>query len=266
MQRLSVITITRNDLEGLKRTINSVKNQSFENIEHIIIDADSTDGTKDFLNNQPNLKFISEPDDGRYDGMNKGASHASGEIIWFLHSADIFPDTDTAKFVMEKVESTHGNFRWGYGLSSIEREGIPLGIGGQVPFDLTRFLLGGRIIPHQAAVFDSEFFADQGGYNIKFGLAEDQAFMARCAVKSLPLVWPRTLCVFDADGAGSTRGAFAHYRDMGRARRGTGVSVTGKKWMDSVLSFYFAINTKKERLERRIVSKLSPTASILEKK
>ena len=91
--RVSIITVCYNSEKTISKTIESVLNQSYENIEYIIIDGASTDGTLSIIDQyrdsfQERLKVISEPDDGIYYAMNKGIELASGEIIGIINSDD----------------------------------------------------------------------------------------------------------------------------------------------------------------------------------
>lgn len=92
MYKLSIITVNYNNLEGLKTTFESVKNQTYQDFEFIIIDGGSTDGSFKFL--EENTKainyWVSEPDRGVYHAMNKGVLKAKGEYLLFLNSGDHF--------------------------------------------------------------------------------------------------------------------------------------------------------------------------------
>lgn len=90
---LSIITVNYNNNEGLIRTLESITKQSFTSYEHIIIDAGSTDGSKETIIAYERLTthltfWTSQSDDGIYDGMNKGIDHANGEYLYFLNSGD----------------------------------------------------------------------------------------------------------------------------------------------------------------------------------
>jgi len=92
---LAIVTITRNDLAGLRRTLASVEAQTTPPDDHWIIDGASTDGTREYLDSlphSPNRHFISESDRGIYDAMNKGVSKASTDFVWFLNSGDTCAD------------------------------------------------------------------------------------------------------------------------------------------------------------------------------
>ena len=90
--KISVITVTKNSEKFLEENINSVKNQTYRNYEHIIIDGNSNDKTIKII--EKNIKhisyWISEPDTGLYDAMNKGIQASTGDIIGILNSDDIY--------------------------------------------------------------------------------------------------------------------------------------------------------------------------------
>lgn len=98
---VSIITVVYNDVVNLEATIISVISQIYPNIEYIIIDGGSSDGTIDIIEKYSNKisYWISEPDNGIYDAMNKGIKQASGEWINFMNSGDTFASND----VIDKV-------------------------------------------------------------------------------------------------------------------------------------------------------------------
>lgn len=99
--KISIITVVWNNKETIKDAIDSVLNQTYKNIEYIIIDGASTDGTVEIIQSYGDkiAKFVSEPDKGLYDAMNKGIAFATGDIVGILNSDDFYID----KFVIEKV-------------------------------------------------------------------------------------------------------------------------------------------------------------------
>ena len=105
--KYSIITVNFNNKEGLRKTIESVIHQTFRDFEFIIIDGGSTDGSVDVLreyDSQINF-WVSEPDGGIYQGMNKGIKKATGEYLNFMNSGDCFYSTD----ILEKVSNYHSN-------------------------------------------------------------------------------------------------------------------------------------------------------------
>ena len=99
--KISIITVVWNNEDTIKDAIDSVLAQTYENIEYIIIDGASSDGTVEIVKSYGNkiTKFLSEKDNGLYDAMNKGIVQATGDIVGILNSDDFYID----EFVIEKV-------------------------------------------------------------------------------------------------------------------------------------------------------------------
>jgi glycosyltransferase involved in cell wall biosynthesis len=91
---ISLITVCFNAAKTIRDTLDSIAQQTHPHIEYIVIDGGSTDGTQDIIRSHPVkiAKFISEPDKGLYDAMNKGLALATGDFIGFLHADDVFAD------------------------------------------------------------------------------------------------------------------------------------------------------------------------------
>lgn len=113
--KVSIITAVRNNHSTIKDAINSVLNQTYKNIEYIIIDGNSTDGTVEIIKSYGEhiTNFISEPDNGIYDGLNKGISCSSGEIIGFLHGDDLYADIDIIANVVKAFEFSNTDAIYG---------------------------------------------------------------------------------------------------------------------------------------------------------
>jgi len=88
--KISILTPSYNSGKYLKRAIDSVINQDYKNYEHIIADGNSTDDTKDIVKDYPYINFISEPDHGQSDAMNKAFERSTGDIIVYLNADDEF--------------------------------------------------------------------------------------------------------------------------------------------------------------------------------
>ena len=100
--KISIITVVFNGVETLETTIKSVINQSYKNIEYIIIDGNSKDGTIDIVKkyNHSITQWISEPDNGIYDAMNKGLNISNGDYIWFMNSGDEIANNNTIQDII----------------------------------------------------------------------------------------------------------------------------------------------------------------------
>jgi glycosyltransferase involved in cell wall biosynthesis len=232
---ISVITISFNNVVGLRRTRESVMSQKGVRIEHIIVDGGSTDGTKSLLSTLSEVDWTSCPDNGRYDAMNRGIARAKTDLIWLMHAGDTFGDDYTIQKVIRSY--VREEWSWAYGFSRImDTSGAMIGFGGFAPFDIRRFALGERIVPHQAAIFERRLHQQIGGYDEEFGLAADQLYMLKLATLYRPHVIGEFLCNFDVQGAGSTRGTWPHFVDISRARKLAGVTVSGSYSVDQVLS------------------------------
>jgi glycosyltransferase involved in cell wall biosynthesis len=96
MIRFSIITVTLNAAQALKRTLHSVCQQTYQGIEYIVVDGASSDATLDLLNSFPRIaQIVSEPDNGLYHAMNKGLQLATGDYLWFINAGDVLPSNDT---------------------------------------------------------------------------------------------------------------------------------------------------------------------------
>ncbi|MFC1664404.1 glycosyltransferase family 2 protein [Pseudomonadota bacterium] len=101
MTKITIVTVVLNGVDTIAQTIESVKEQTHKNVEHIVIDGGSTDGTLDVIERHRNsiAKLVVEPDEGLYDAMNKGIQLATGDVIGTLNSDDYYAND----LVLEKV-------------------------------------------------------------------------------------------------------------------------------------------------------------------
>lgn len=115
--KVSVITINRNNKDGLKRTLESVCNQTYDSYEYIVIDGNSTDGSKELIEEYRNKisYWVSEADNGIYNAMNKAIKVATGDYCYFLNSGDVFVSDDVLKNIFQTEHATAficGNLIW----------------------------------------------------------------------------------------------------------------------------------------------------------
>ena len=103
--KISIITVCYNSAKTLQDTFDSVKSQTYTDIEYIVVDGASTDGTLEMIQEHEAhiSKWVSEPDKGLYDAMNKGIEMATGNLIGILNSDDVFMDSE----VISKIAAFH---------------------------------------------------------------------------------------------------------------------------------------------------------------
>ena len=99
--RISIITVCLNSADTIRDALESVGRQTYQEVEHVVVDGVSTDGTQDIVRGfRPKVaRLISEPDHGLYDAMNKGLAVATGDIIGYLNSDDVYADSDVLRKV-----------------------------------------------------------------------------------------------------------------------------------------------------------------------
>ncbi len=118
LPKITVITATFNLIKDgrkkfFRQAVESVHNQTYKNIEHIVIDAASTDGTLELIKEYEDkgwLKCYSEPDKGMWEGMNKGIKKATGKYVCFLNSDDFYTNDDVLEIAIKKLEETEADY------------------------------------------------------------------------------------------------------------------------------------------------------------
>ena len=156
--KYSIITVNYNNKEGLRRTIESVIHQTFRDFEFIIIDGGSSDGSTDVLK-EYNSKidyWISEPDGGIYQGMNKGIQKATGEYLNFMNSGDCFYNEDVLQHVFDKQLACDIIVGKDYHYNSETQQGFSTILPPRISM-LTFYI---QTLPHQSSFFKRQLFAN----------------------------------------------------------------------------------------------------------
>lgn len=171
---ISIIIVVYNAAKTLQTAMNSVLQQTYKNIELVIIDGGSVDGTLDILKKNPNenIKWISEPDKGIYDAMNKGIRISSGEWLYFMGADDelfdnkifenIFKESD-----LKDIEFLYGNVKRGDNKKPYDGE-----------FNYTKLLK--KNISHQSILYNKNIFEKNGSYNVRYKTHADWDLNLRC--------------------------------------------------------------------------------------
>lgn len=174
--KLSIITINYNNLEGLKKTLKSVFDQSFRDFEYIIIDGGSTDGSKEYLEKYDDKisYWVSEIDDGIYNAMNKGIKIVNGEFLLFLNSGDYLFSEEILEILVyysQGVDIIYGDLIFEGNSKKFE-------IGKSL--DLKYFL--SNTIGHAASIIKKDLFNLIGLYNEENKIVSDWEFFVKAVV------------------------------------------------------------------------------------
>ncbi len=194
--KISIITVTYNAERFLEETITSVLSQDYSECEYLIIDGGSTDGTLDIIRKyEASLScWISEPDNGMYDAMNKGISRTTGDIIGIINADDYyFPGA------LPKVAEAFANHNldeyifWG----DVEYERL-----GRVRGFRQKNLARGAFAPHPSMFCPKRIYERIGGYDTSFRLLGDYDFMYRAVNQHniKPLYVPELIAFFRGGG------------------------------------------------------------------
>ena len=174
---ISIITIVRNGVNEIEETIKSVLSQKNVNLEYIIIDGLSTDGTLDVIENyKENISiFISEPDNGIYNAINKGIKLASGEIIGLIHCGDRY-ENDVLQLCYNKYLTCKSDIIYG----NINVLDIADGLDLQRTETANHLLLQNKMsIFHPATFITRACYNKNGHYNENYKIAADYEFFLR---------------------------------------------------------------------------------------
>lgn len=175
--KVSILTVTFNSEKYLEDTLVSIFSQSYPDIESIVIDGKSTDGTLSILQKYQNkITYISEPDTGIYDAMNKGIELATGDIIGILNSDDVLFDNEIINKVVHSfssdVDCVYGNVIFVNEFNKLVRN------YSSANFNLKDFEFG-HMPPHPSFYVRKEAFQKFGNYNTTFKISADYDLLLR---------------------------------------------------------------------------------------
>lgn len=192
---LSIITINYNNSIGLEKTIQSTISQNFKDFEYLVIDGGSNDGSLTVIEkNKSAIHFyISEPDTGIYNAMNKGVKAAKGEYLLFLNSGDVL-NGDTALYDFMSHKDFSGDIIYGdYHFEEGEKI---------FPDKLSPLFFVRTSLPHQSTLFKREVFDAMGLYEEHYTIVSDRAFYIKCFLSNRFVFRhiPYSLSIYDLFG------------------------------------------------------------------
>lgn len=184
--KITIITVCYNRKATIEKAILSVLKQNYCNIEYIIVDGNSTDGTKEIIESYRDKinQFISEPDKGMYDAINKGLQLATGDIVGLMHSDDEFYDKNVIDRIVSRFNSDstiEGVYGDGVYVSNDKEERLIRDRIGGV-FSLKKIKKGW--LPLHPTVYLKKSVIDKNGlYSLDFKIASDTEFLLRYLYK-----------------------------------------------------------------------------------
>jgi glycosyltransferase involved in cell wall biosynthesis len=182
--KISVITVSYNSAQTIESTILSVASQTYKNLEYIIVDGSSTDSTVSIIKKHQNkiFKWISEPDKGLYDAMNKGLSMATGDLIGILNSDDTF----YSNTVIEEIANFHNNSTIQASVGNIiqhKENGKVIRLYSSKLWNPEKLKIG-FMPPHPSIFFKRDLFDKYGNYDLGFKIGADYELISRFFLKN----------------------------------------------------------------------------------
>lgn len=199
--KISIITINLNNLHGLQRTMESILTQTSHDYEWIVIDGGSTDGSKELIEQNDNhiTYWVSEPDDGIFNAMNKGIKKACGDYLLFLNSGDCLADND----IIEYINNYTLNDDFIVGKTCSSKDSLPpLKQKDNYTTEDTLERLSVSAFPHQATFIRRNVFQKYGLYREDKQLASDWYLTICALIKGNATVCfiPRIIAVIEPNG------------------------------------------------------------------
>ena len=189
----TIATVTKNNVQGIEKTWNSIKTQSFKNFEWLVQDGVSTDNTQDFLKNT-NAHTVSEPDKGIYDGMNKLVKRAKGRYIIFMNAGDMLAASDTLQTIADAIDNQSSEFIYGDAFEEVQNKHY---YKTARPHSKIKY---GMPTHHQAMLYKTSTLKETH-YNETYTIAADYELTARVINASQNITYiPKPLCIFEAGG------------------------------------------------------------------
>jgi len=210
---VDIITTTKNSDDVIKKTLDSVSNQTYSYINHIIVDGYSTDDTIQIIQNfqhQKNLEFYQEPPKGISNAFNIGLTKSSGQLVLFLNSGDVLVDKNVVGKILESY--LNEKWLWAFGETiSVSRKGYLKRHIKQYPQWQQELFLYSNPICHQSTILSNELIQKVGLYNEELSLEMDYDFNVRASLISEPYLLYFPIAYYDTTGVSSIK-VFKHYK------------------------------------------------------
>ncbi|NJB83250.1 glycosyltransferase family 2 protein [Wenyingzhuangia aestuarii] len=179
--KVSIITIVYNNEASIETTIKSVASQTYQDIEYIVIDGGSTDNTNTIINNHKDKidYYVSEPDKGLYNALNKGIRAATGDVIGILHSDDLFYSKNTIKNIANAFAESKADVVYANGMYVDKEDISQVKRIYKAKKHKKRYLNFGWIPLHTTIYVKKEIFKTYGLYDESYRIASDYEISLR---------------------------------------------------------------------------------------
>ena len=207
---ISIITVTFNAEKHIEETIESVVSQSYKNIEYIIVDGMSTDGTADIIQRyrQHIAHFVSEKDNGIYDAMNKGIRKATGELTGIINASDFYEPNAVETVVSAYLQDKEAGIFYG-NINMLNENGSFFKL--KKPITNLDNLYKGMSLYHPTFFTAKSVYEKYGLYDLQYKIASDFDFSIRCHLAGVKFVYiDRVISNFRKGGISSKREKAAH--------------------------------------------------------
>ena len=217
--KISIITVCKNSEDTIRYTLNSVKSQTYRNIEHIIIDGLSNDQTKNIIKKyictEPNIPitYISELDDGIYDAINKGIKNSTGKYISILNADDIYHSNNSLESAIEIMEKKPDNDIFFFSLTFFRGRNFSKIARYYPSKNFKKWMLNfGIIPPHPASIIKKKIYENYGFYNKRYKISGDFDFFVRLIkIHNLDFIKYEKNLVRMKTGGASGKNFFSYY-------------------------------------------------------
>lgn len=212
---LTIITVVRNAADALAATIDNVAAEKRVDVEYVVVDGASTDGTLDVIRARATVvdRFVSEPDRGIYDAMNKGVALARGRWLLFLNAGDCLRPGMAARMLAQAEQAQPPAAVVSGRVEMVDEQGRLLGYTHPLQRGDTQRLLRENCVAHQATLMRRSLFASHGGFSLDYKIMGDYEYWIRLRRAGAAILFTDDVVAdFVTNGVSSQRSSYPRAR------------------------------------------------------
>ncbi len=196
---VSVVTVVLNNRQGLLRTISSVQEQLGIQIEHVIVDGGSNDGSAETADEHSDVTIESRPDGGIYRAMQRGFDASSGQYVIFTNAGDALFSNIFLRLALNELKGSGS--QWGFGpLIEETQRGTKVWTPAEGQISITSIASRKTYIPFPTVVISRDLFKKIDGFSFNYTIAGDFDLIVRLTLEQLPIRWKFPVACFEAGG------------------------------------------------------------------